>query len=147
MDLERGFLRRQSIESWNMTHQCQVLRIVLGFAFSIGLNQIVVRGLTEWMWRYLEHHAKKKPLPHNRNSLTRPLGLVEATLFTAAFLFGAWALIGGWLALKAAVRWRATPQDESGTGTDNLWLIGSGLSVLVAYIGACIARWQWVPLK
>jgi hypothetical protein len=78
------------------------------------------------------------------------LGLVEAILYTAAFLTSAKEFIAVWLALKAAVRWRATPsrdKDESGKGTDNLWLIGSGASVFVAYLGACIARWEWLCFK
>jgi hypothetical protein len=127
-------------------HSCPVLLYVLGFAFSIAANQLGVLFLTRKMRNYLEHHAKEtgKPMPpHNPKGLTQLLGLTEAILYTAALLLGAKEFIAVWLALKAAVRWRATPSDkESGTGTDNLWLIGSGASVFVAYLGASIARWH-----
>ncbi len=134
-------------------HTCSVLLVALGFAFSIVANQVVVRFLTEKMWHYLEHHAKergKQPPPHNPHSLTPWLGLTEAVFYTAAFLIGAKEFIAVWLALKAAVRWRAVSSKENGeggTGTDNLWLIGSAASVFVAYLGACIAGWHWVLFK
>jgi hypothetical protein len=125
---------------------CSVLLYALGFAFSIVANQVGVRFLTRKMRHYLEHHAKEsgKPTPpHNPKALTQSLGLTEAILYTTALLLGAKEFIAVWLALKAAVRWRATPSEhEGGTGTDNLWLIGSGASVFVAYLGASIARWQ-----
>ena len=128
-------------------HACSVLLVFLGFAFSIVANQVGVSFLTRKMRHYLEQHAKERgeqAPPHNPNSLTQLLGLTEAVLYTAALLWGAKEFVAVWLALKAAVRWRATSSErEAGTGTDNLWLVGSGASVLVAYLGACIARWQW----
>jgi hypothetical protein len=132
-------------------HPWPVPPFVLGFGFSIAANQIGVSFLTRKMRHYLEQNAKKRgerPPSHNPNPLTRLLGLTEALLYTSAILLGAKEFIAVWLALKAAVRWRAAPSDrEGGTGTDNLWLIGSGASVFVAYLGASIARWQWTLVR
>lgn len=123
--------------------------IACGFGFSIVANQTLVFYMTRRMWRYLKDHAPDKKVPHNPHSLTRGVGVIEAVLYTASFLTQAWAFIGVWLALKAAVRWRATSgsHDESGKGSDNLWLIGCGLSVVVAYLGACIASGHWLTLS
>jgi hypothetical protein len=121
---------------------CSISVYVVGLALSIVVNQVGVRLLVKKMWHYLERHARGERRPnHNPRALTQLLGLTEAVLYTVALLSGAKEFIAVWLALKAAVRWRAMPSEhEGGTGTDNLWLIGSGASVFAAYLSVFIAR-------
>jgi hypothetical protein len=47
-----------------------------------------------------------------------------------------WQLIGGWFVLKVGAKWK-TP--SAYRGADNVWLIGTGLSLIFAFLGAWIA--------
>jgi hypothetical protein len=57
-----------------------------------------------------------------------------------AILSSAPDFIGVWLAVKAATRWGPLVDSHNdnrrGLGDDQVWLIGTALSVLVAYLGA-----------
>ena len=68
--------------------------------------------------------------------LTMPLGMLERGLYSGALIIGMWQLIGAWFLLKVSAKWK-TP--SSFRGADNVWLIGSGLSLLFGFIGAWIA--------
>ena len=51
-------------------------------------------------------------------------------------MMGFWQLIAGWFALKVAAKWKTLSEHR---GADNVWLIGSGLSLIFGFIGAWIA--------
>jgi hypothetical protein len=115
------------------------LRVVLGFAVSIMGGDLVVRPLVVRMWRYLfrrsdlpEEYSKKSEM----FMLTMPMGMLERGLYTGALIMGMWQLIGGWFALKIAAKWKRPSEYR---GADNVWLIGSGLSLFFGFLGAWIA--------
>jgi hypothetical protein len=113
-------------------------RILIGF---VGVNFIaglVLYGLLDvWLWprffnRYLEHKEKERlrdPL------LTFLVGTVERVLYTLALCIGAWQWIGLWVGIKVATRWRSKLDSAYGP-TDNIWLLGTALSLTFACIGA-----------
>jgi hypothetical protein len=116
----------------------QYCRIFLGFVVNLGAGQFVMWLIVEkCMWPYVIKHNNAK---HNKHALSWLVGLVERALYMTAFMVGAWQWAGAWLALKAVVRWRAVSDahSEAGTGADNIWLIGSGLSLLIAFLGTWI---------
>jgi len=108
--------------------------LAAGFAVSIIVGYFIVHWLVRWMWRY--SGAPESPDTKARRSLGWLLGIVERTLYTGSLLLGWWQVIVVWLALKVAVRWNVAPQHR---GADNIWLIGTGLSLLFGFIGAWIA--------
>ena len=69
------------------------------------------------------------------------LGMVDRALFMASLLSEHPQFIGIWLGLKFAGHWRQyKPNKISGWGRVNIFLIGNGLSLLFAFIGACILK-------
>jgi hypothetical protein len=113
--------------------------ILAGFFVSVVVGDIVINPLLErWLWPQLEkHHESFKRQSH---TFTRQVGWLERALYTGAILVGAWEWVGVWLAIKIAARWRSNAGDsEKGVPVDNIWLIGTGLSVLFGFIGAWIA--------
>lgn len=99
------------------------------------------------LWPYT---AKKHGFEVDLAALTWVVGLIERFTFTAALIIpGAWQWIGVWLAMKVIVRWQSVPSkgEDGGEGrlpskkrdSDNIWLIGTALSVLFGFAGAWIA--------
>jgi hypothetical protein len=112
-------------------------RILIGFAVSVIGGDLVIYPIMEWyFWpRLRKDHGESKP---KGGTLTRQVGCLERALYTGAILIGAWQWIGIWLAIKVASRWRSTSGDSEAP-VDNVWLIGTGLSVLLGFVGAWIA--------
>lgn len=123
-------------------------RFLVGYAISLLVGHIALWLIVDkWMWTSLtRHHSGDVRFEHNRNVFTWAVGIVERTLYTTSFLIGAWQLVGIWLALKATVRWRKGAESP-GTGSDNVWLIGSGVSLLIAFVGAWVAAGHVPCLK
>jgi hypothetical protein len=118
----------------NMPHW----RVLVGFAFSIFVGDVVVRAVVRALWTYLSRHSGVPAEPHLKQSgsLSMPIGILERGLYTGALIFGAWQLVGAWLGLKTAMKWREVSKYR---GADNIWLIGTGLSLLFGIAGAAIA--------
>ena len=119
-----------------------VFRILAGFVVSIFGGDIVIRPIVVFSWNWLSHHPdteqdSRVPSIHANRSgaLTMPLGMIERFIYTGAFLGGAWQVIGAWLVLKVAAKWK-NPKDFR--GADNVWLIGNALSLIFGFIGAWI---------
>jgi hypothetical protein len=119
-------------------------QIVLGFAVSvIGGHFVVKQVVVKCLWPY----AGKKhgyDWQSQKAYLTPLLGVVERSLYTGALIVGglhggAWQAVGGLLAIKVAVRWQRSKDEKQLRDSDNIWLIGTGLSVLFGFIGAWIA--------
>jgi hypothetical protein len=119
-------------------------RIVIGFALSVFGADVVIHPLLNWyMWPQIaKHHGETKA---SGTSFTRQVGWLERALYTGALLVGAWQWVGIWLAIKVAARWRSTSGD-TGTPVDNIWLMGTGLSVLFGFLGAWLAGGHIPPL-
>lgn len=110
--------------------------VISGYLFSTLIGAIVLWVLVEKLgWSYLKKHDVPAKEP---GLLTLPMGIVERLLFTTAFLVGTPSIIGIWVALKVAVQWDRW-STKSQRGTYNLFLIGTALSILFGYLGACIA--------
>lgn len=121
-------------------------RIILGFALSIiGGDLVLHRLIDEWLWpNYYGKLGEKKKAPER--PLTRQVGWLERLLYTGALYVGAWQWIGIWLAMKVAIRWRSWPKDRPHGESDNIWVIGTGLSILFGFLGAWVALGH-LPLK
>jgi hypothetical protein len=118
-----------------------ILRILGGFLASVILGDLVIRPLNKWMWDYAgAHHPdlkseKTTTFPPRKGDFTPLLGMVERFLYTAALMLGLWEWIPIWLTAKSVAQWKGDRTRPS----DNIWLIGNALSIVFAYIGACIA--------
>ena len=118
-------------------------RIILGFAVSIVGGDLLLHSLIDlYLWPKI---YKAYDLPSPKFPLTRQVGWLERLLYTGALYVGAWQWIGVWLAIKVAARWRSTSGPPYGS-SDNIWLIGTGISVLFGFLGAWVALGQ-LPLK
>lgn len=115
-------------------------RAILGFAVSMIGGDIVIRPLMGRMWLFLREHSG---VPTDRSTrygaLSLPLGILERGLYTGALMIGAWQIVGAWLVLKTAAKWKETTKYK---GADNAWLIGNLLSLLFGFFGAWIALWR-----
>ena len=114
-------------------------RVPLGLAVSIIGGDFVIRPLVGWMWKYIHGHEHGNlPAEFTRKSgmLSGPLGMLDRTIYTGALIIGMWQVIAGWFVLKVSAKWK-TPSVYR--GADNVWLIGTGLSLLFAFAGAWIA--------
>ena len=92
---------------------------------------------------------------HHRRDLPFFVGIIERTLYVASWMLGSPEFIGIWLALKVAGGWKGWSDDPdmpvkpgssatvkiTGRLFFNSHLIGSGLSVLGALVGALMIEW------
>jgi len=115
-------------------------RIILGFVVSVVIGDVIVWLVVEkGLWPYAD---KKHGYNHQEQKayLTRLLGIVERFFYTGALILGGgWQGIGGLLAIKVAVRWQRSKEEKQLRDSDNIWLIGTALSVLFGFIGAWVA--------
>ena len=118
-------------------------RFTLGLVFSVVGGQIVLWPLIE---KCLYGHRAAKKFEFNlekKSRLSWLVGMIERLLYTGALVFGVKEWIGVWLAIKIAARWQSKGEKETEKqDSDNIWLIGTGLSVLFGWVGACIALWH-----
>jgi len=118
-----------------------VIGIVAGYAISMFGGAIVLwLTIDKCTWGYLA----KKGIPGKKPGiLTVPVGIVERLLYTTAFLVNQPGFFAVWLALKVASQWKRWGGDER--ATYNVFLIGSGLSLIMAFLGAWVAAGH-IPL-
>ena len=111
-------------------------RFGIGFAVSVAVGGAVLYGVLErFLWdKYFRDHPN---VPRPNYTTTRVVGLLERLMYTGALCAGIWQWVGFWLALKVTVRWRTKTEPDG--PSDNIWLIGTGLSVLFGFLGAWIA--------
>jgi hypothetical protein len=117
------------------------LRVIAGFAFSIVVGHFVLWSLIErTLWPYVRRHHPPDP-DHHKSRLSWLVGILERTIYTGAFLLPGTGiqLVAGFLALKVASRWHSSSGPRSTVDSDNIWIIGSCLSVLFGLAGAWIA--------
>jgi hypothetical protein len=118
-----------------------VMQLIAGFAFSIGVGHLVLWWLIEkTLWPYVRTHHPPDP-DHHKSRLSWLVGVLERTVYTAAFLLpgSGIQLVAGFLALKVASRWHSSSGPRSTVDSDNIWIIGTTLSVLFGVAGAWIA--------
>jgi hypothetical protein len=120
-------------------------RVILGFAFSMLGGDLVIRPLMGRIWLFLrKHSAVPKDRSTRHGALSLPLGILERGLYTGALMVGAWQVVGAWLVLKTAAKWKKMEEHK---GADNAWLIGNGLSLLFGFFGAWIGLWRLPTIR
>ena len=120
-------------------HWC---RVFAGFIVSIFGGRLVTWLLVEkCLWPYAaEKHGYD--YPKEKAHLSWAVGIVERIVCTGALIIGGshgWQAIAGWLALKVAARWQKAKNETSLRDSDNIWLIGTAVSVALGILGAWIA--------
>jgi hypothetical protein len=125
-----------------------VLRLIAGFAFSILVGHVVLWLLIEkTLWPYVTKQHPPDP-DHHKSRLSWMVGILERTIYTGAFMLPVTGiqLVAGFLALKVASRWHSSSGPRSTVDSDNIWMIGTCLSVLFGLLGAWIALGHMPPL-
>ena len=118
-----------------------VLRVIAGFAFSLLVGHFVLWSFIEkTLWPYVRKHHPPDP-DHQKSRLSWMVGILERTIYTGAFMLPGTGiqLVAGFLALKVASRWHSSSGPRSTVESDNIWIIGTTLSVLFGLLGAWIA--------
>ena len=120
-----------------------VCRFIGGLAISTLGGLIFIRPLL-WALRHYARVPKHESLrgPNAQRGLSWATGIVEGGLYMCALVVGAYQWIGIWLAIKVAARWKSA---ETTDNSIQIWLIGSGISVLFGFLGAWFALWPNLP--
>ncbi len=124
------------------------MRLIAGFAFSILVGHLVLWWLIEkTLWPYVRRSHPPEP-EHQKSRLSWMVGVLERAIYTGAFLLPGTGiqLVAGFLALKVASRWHSSSGPRSTVDSDNIWMIGTCLSVLFGLAGAWIALGHIPPL-
>ncbi len=117
------------------------LRVIAGFAFSILLGHIVLWSLIEkCLWPYVRRNHPPDA-DHHKSRLSWLVGILERAIYTGALMMpgSGIQLIAGFLAVKVAARWHGSSGPRATVDSDNIWIIGTWLSVLFGALGAWIA--------
>ena len=109
--------------------------VVIGYAVStVGGTLVLWLLIDKLAWG----HLAKKGIPgKSPGILTLPMGNVERFMYTTVFIIDQPAFVAVWLALKVASQWKRWEGEER--ATYNVFLIGSGISIIMAYLGAWVA--------
>ena len=115
--------------------------IIIGYLIStLGGAFVLWLLINKIAWPYL---SKKGIQRKASGSLTIPMGIIERFLYTTVFIINQPAFVAVWLAFKVASQWKKWEVEER--GSYNVFLIGSALSIIIAYLGAWVALGH-VPL-
>ena len=107
----------------------------MGFVFStLGGHFVLWPLIDKFLWPYV---SRKHNFRAHKFRLSWLVGIIERGLYTGALIAGAREWIGVWLAVKVVARWQT--EGEKPPDSDNIWLIGTALSVLFGFLGAWIA--------
>jgi hypothetical protein len=126
-------------------------RLTVGMLVSLFVGDVVINLIVDhYLWGQIRKDYPNTPI--KKNAFSRGVGYVERTLYTLALCASVPQWIAVWLGVKVVVKWQRNsgqptldkPADVSGPDSssgpvDNVWLIGSGLSVLFGLLGAWIA--------
>jgi len=122
-------------------NEMNVWRMLAGFGFSILVGHIVLWSLIEkTLWPYVQKHHPPDPT-HHKARLSWLVGVLERAIYTGALMVpgSGIQLIAGFLAVKVAARWHGSSGPRATVDSDNIWIIGTWLSVLFGALGAWIA--------
>jgi hypothetical protein len=118
-----------------------ILHVIVGYVVSTLGGALLLWLLIDKMaWGYLG----RKGIPGKTlGILTLPMGILERLMYTTIFIIDQPAFVAVWLALKVASQWKRWEDKER--VTYNIFLMGSALSLIIAFLGAWIALGH-VPL-
>ena len=126
-----------------------MLRVIAGFTFSVLLGHVVLWVLIEkTLWPYIRSNHVAEP-EHHRSRLSWMVGVLERAIYTGALMVpgSGIQLIAGFLAVKVAARWHGSSGPRATADSDNIWIIGTWLSVLFGVAGAWIALGHMPPIS
>ena len=110
----------------------QLFPYLVGYTISLFVAHFFIRWTTDPLWYSINEERKKEWLLASLNQ-----GFIERMLYTLSWQFDQPAFIGIWLALKAASQWKKWSE----TPSYNIFLVGTGLSVIYSVIGANVISW------
>jgi len=117
---------------------------IVRFLTANALCGILIHAITKSLWDdYFgenPHELPKKPTNKN-NWLKFLVGFMERLLYALSILIGAWKWIPFWIGVKVAIRWRS--KEPIANYSDNIWLLGTMLSLCSGYLCACAFLLQW----
>lgn len=118
----------------------QWFRVIVGFVFANAIFGYLLYLVIESLWhRYFVRRPKESDKKtHRQPLLTFLVGYVERLMYALAICIGAWQWIGFWIGVKVAIRWRNKDSQPDGS-SDNIWLLGTSLSLLCSYVCAGLA--------
>ena len=137
---------------WQHRTQLEYLAIGIGFLVSVFVGHFAVYQLVSVM---RENLRKKVADPvtdddiYPHPELSSTVGILERFLYTASWYIGEPGFIVVWLGLKVAGSWQGWSQGQkiqgqivvSGQSLFNVFLLGSGLSLAYAIVGALLIKW------
>lgn len=100
---------------------------------AVPVGAFVTNMLVEWAWKNVKDPVDR-PERHHR-PITFMLGLVEIFLYLVALLVRVPEFVVVWLLVKTAGRWQGVATQPSGRTVWNIFLIGSGLTLIFALLG------------
>jgi hypothetical protein len=118
-----------------------VWRLIAGYGFSIVVGHLALWSLIEkTLWPYVQKDHPPDP-NHHKARLSWLVGILERAIYTSALMVpgSGIQLIAGFLAVKVAARWHGSSGPRATVDSDNIWIIGTWLSVLFGAVGAWIA--------
>jgi hypothetical protein len=116
--------------------------VIIGYVISTLGGALVLWLLIDKIaWGYL---AKKGIQGKAARPLTPLMGILERFMYTTVFIINQPTFIAVWLALKGASQWKIWKNGER--GPYNVFLIGSALSLIIAFLGAWVALGD-MPLR
>lgn len=116
-------------------------RVLAGFTFSVVVGHFTLWWLIErTLWPYIRRHHQAEP-DHHKSRLSWMVGVLERTIYTTALMIpgSGIQIVAGFLAVKVAARWHGSSGPRATADSDNIWIIGTWLSVLFGLGGAWIA--------
>jgi hypothetical protein len=128
------------------------LTITIGYVFAVLAGHFFVSWIVDSLWD--EVPWRKSPDLRPAAYVPRLVGLVDRILYVASLQFDAAEFIAVWLALKAAGQWKRWEEDTRvgsrtvpGRFFYGVFLIGTGLSILYAFVGfqviECLDSQNW----
>lgn len=134
----------------------QALTVALGYAFAVIIGHFLIGWVVDTMWRETGWDGTKyrdRPAFYQ----ARLVGLIERILYVGSLQIGKPEFIGVWLAVKVAGQWKQWGEGSEVAGRQiqgrvfyNIFLMGSGLSIVYAATGAKIIEWakeqKWTAL-
>lgn len=120
-----------------------IIPYLIGIFFSVIIGNIIVRCTIKELWHALGDDDVSSP---DWRIVAQTQGFIERLLYTLAWHFGHPSFIAAWLVLKVASKWKRY-EEEPGY---NVFLVGSGISILYAIVGALVINWikamSWLAL-
>lgn len=119
----------------------QWISMLIGWAFAVIVGNYVVRIIVDRLWKPTQWKEKSEVRPFAYTS--KLVGIIERNLYFFSILLGKPEFIAVWFALKVAGQWGRWEGSFDIYGKTiegrifyNIFLIGSGLSLAYAVVGA-----------